>query len=168
MQRCLLRPRSPYCPCCKAAGRIWQQWVERVSSPAMPIYGAAGGQLRSLTVPEWVPRSGHSHIAVALAGVTMKLLMYIALGAGLGVIYCWAVAASRTYNRLVVQKAPGAHLLPLLNKFAAILVALFSLVRSMIIIGSDQSHSWFMLAIFLCTWIGTAVACLKLVGTRSQ
>ena len=72
----------------------------------------------------------------------MNTLTYIALGAGVGVLYCWAFAASRTYKRLVVQKTPGAHLLPLLNKFAAISIALCSLVGTMIIIGADRSHSW--------------------------
>ena len=88
----------------------------------------------------------------------MNVLVYIALGFALGLLYRWAFDASRIYKRLVEDRAPGRNRFPLVNKIASILIAVVVLITSMVLIGADRDHSWIRLALFLVVWLFTAAA----------
>ena len=88
----------------------------------------------------------------------MSVLVYIALGFALGLLYRWASDASRSYKKLAEDRAPGRNRFPLVNKIASILIAAVVLIGSMVLIGADRDHTWIRLALFLVVWLSTATA----------
>lgn len=93
----------------------------------------------------------------------MNVLVYIALGFALGLLYRWAFAASRIYKKLVEDRVPGRNRFPLVNKISSILIATVVLIGSMVLIGADRDHSWIRLALFLAVWLSTATAARHVV-----
>lgn len=97
----------------------------------------------------------------------MPTVIYVLLGIGLGVLYCWAFAASYAYKAVLLQaERRGSRPLLLLNKMLSLAIAACALVGAMILIGADRAHSWLRLAIFVLTWVLSAAALFKIVRRR--